>query len=248
MDLGNGVERDQCLEPPGATIQGNVIAGNNGNGIQYGSAGGVISGNSIGTNLSLASGLGNTLNGISLVAATGATITANTIAFNGSSGVLVSATSNTDNITSNSIFSNGALGIDLSPPGVNTNDTGDTDTGANGLQNYPVLTSVNQPTTIAANNCVSRVGVRQSRHQDLGERQAENYLACIILDLYGIVPWILTSGYEYMFEVLGSAHHFAAGRLHIGEVEAKFVVAPTFGRCHECEEKSKGIPFPKAGR
>jgi hypothetical protein len=126
--------------------------------------------------------------------------------------------------------------------------------GASGLDHLPnkclsqgslceasnkLIVAINQPTTIAAGNCVSRVGVRQRRPQDLGERQAENYLACIILDLYGIVPWILTSGYEYMFEVLGSAHHFAAGRLHIGEVEAKFVVAPTLAVATNVKKKAR---------
>jgi hypothetical protein len=55
--------------------------------------------------------------------------------------VLVSATSNGDNITANSIFSNGGLGIDLSPPGLTPNDSGDADNGANFGQNFPVLAS-----------------------------------------------------------------------------------------------------------
>jgi YVTN family beta-propeller protein len=146
VDLGNGAHGVNISTGPGATIQQNVIAGNNQNGIQYSSTGALIAGNVIGTNSSLVSGLGNTLNGISFSAATGASVTSNTIAFNGSSGVLVSATSNTDNITANSIFSNGGLGIDLSPPGVTPNDAGDADPGANGLQNFPVLTSAQMDT------------------------------------------------------------------------------------------------------
>ena len=141
VDAGNGANGVNVSSGPGATIQNNVIAGNNQNGIQFGTSVGVISGNVIGTNLSLASGLGNTLNGISFSAATGVPVTANTIAFNGSNGVLVSATSSTNNITANSIFSNGGLGIDLSPPGLTPNDAGDADTGANGLQNFPLLSS-----------------------------------------------------------------------------------------------------------
>jgi CSLREA domain-containing protein len=45
-------------------------------------------------------------------------------------------------ILGNSIGSNGGPGIDLDNDGVTPNDTGDTDSGPNYLQNFPVLTSV----------------------------------------------------------------------------------------------------------
>ncbi|MBN4056894.1 T9SS type A sorting domain-containing protein [bacterium AH-315-J21] len=65
----------------------------------------------------------------------------NIIAHNGQSGVFIeSGTGNT--IRGNSIFSNSELGIDLSLKGVTENDIGDGDSGANSLQNYPVIDSV----------------------------------------------------------------------------------------------------------
>ena len=68
---------------------------------------------------------------------------ANLIAFNQLHGVNVAAgTGNT--ILGNSIHSNDQLGIDLGNNGVTANDTDDPDAGANGLQNYPTITSVTQ--------------------------------------------------------------------------------------------------------
>ncbi len=78
-------------------------------------------------------------------------IESNIIAFNTESGVSISSAWTTDTdfksegiqnrITSNAIFSNGELGIDLGGNGVTPNDIVDVDTGPNNLQNYPVLTS-----------------------------------------------------------------------------------------------------------
>ena len=64
----------------------------------------------------------------------------NVIAFNGGIGLAVQSGAG-NIIVRNSIFSNGGLGIDLGVTGITPNDTGDTDTGANDLLNFPVLTS-----------------------------------------------------------------------------------------------------------
>lgn len=66
----------------------------------------------------------------------------NTIAFNGGDGIVVSRPFPTAiPILSNSIFSNGGLGIDIDDDGVSANDACDADSASIALQNYPVLTS-----------------------------------------------------------------------------------------------------------
>ncbi len=64
----------------------------------------------------------------------------NFIAFNFNTGVRVVAGAG-HTIRGNSITANGGYGIDLGPGGVTANDVGDGDTGANLLQNYPVLSA-----------------------------------------------------------------------------------------------------------
>ena len=139
---------------------GNVISGNDFGGIWIRNGDATIQGNKIGTQVDGVSALGNTGEGVRVfnvltdpvlqVAVGGMTDGAgNTIAYNGQ-GVSVEASTVT--ILRNSIFNNGTsdpgnqfgLGIDLGfgGPGVNPNDPGDADTGPNGFQNYPVLTSV----------------------------------------------------------------------------------------------------------
>ena len=131
---------------------GNVISGNGGVGIfledddGQGTSGNLIQGNLIGTDLAGTAVLGNGSHGVWIRAASdnaiggSATGAGNHIAHNGGDGVFVeSGTANA--ILGNSILSNTGLGIDLSPNGSTPNDAGDGDTGANNLQNFPVLTS-----------------------------------------------------------------------------------------------------------
>lgn len=131
----------------------NVISGNNGTGLVFGSA--VLTtasvNNYIGVNKN-GDPLGNTLDGVRL----NGTFdylgdnngVGNIIANNGRNGILATGpTTRGNRFKYNSIYNNGALGIDLSaaagfnPDGVTENDCGDLDTGANTLQNYPILTT-----------------------------------------------------------------------------------------------------------
>jgi hypothetical protein len=67
----------------------------------------------------------------------------NLIAGNTGAGVIVKATGNVQ-VLGNSIYGNSGLGIDLGNDGVTANDAApDADSGANGLQNFPVLWSAN---------------------------------------------------------------------------------------------------------
>jgi titin len=77
--------------------------------------------------------------GIRGVPGPGGDVTANVIGPNSSAGILLEG--GQLKISANSIAGNGGLGIDLAPLGVNVNDPGDGDTGPNGGQNYPVLSS-----------------------------------------------------------------------------------------------------------
>ncbi len=133
--------------------EGNVIGGNTNQGIiLYSGSGHTVQGNYIGTDASGTVDLGNGQNGIYLSSASNNLIggtgvgEGNTVAFNGANGVGVgSGTGNA--ILGNQIYSNTDLGIDLSGGtedgfGVTSNDVSDVDTGANNLQNYPVLSAV----------------------------------------------------------------------------------------------------------
>ena len=135
---------------PGA---GNLISGNR-IGIQLGGlstaapTGNTIQGNLIGLDAAGTGAVPNAFQGITISGDAMNNIiggtqsgAANKIAFNGGAGISIFFGSR-NSIRGNSIFSNGGLGIDLGGNGVTINDTTDTDTGANLLQNFPLLTSV----------------------------------------------------------------------------------------------------------
>jgi hypothetical protein len=132
----------------------NVISGNNGIGVNIDSSSGiVIESNKIGASVDNGPLPNNT--GVVIGASQsdsqndligGANFGAgNTIAFNSGAGVVIDAGEGHDvsgnTLRSNSIYSNGGLGVDLNGDGVTQNDEHDSDSGGNHLQNAPQLTS-----------------------------------------------------------------------------------------------------------
>jgi len=151
-DRGNSNQGIRADNAPGNFLggstagAGNVIAGNDQNGIELANAGAsnnVVQGNWIGATPS-GNALRNNASGVHL-SATGNRIggigtgEGNRIAFNGQRGVSVQSGTN-NVIRGNRILSNEALGIDLAANNRTPNDVGDADTGANELQNVPALT------------------------------------------------------------------------------------------------------------
>ena len=134
-------------------IDGNVISGNQqvGVGINItGSDSNVLVRNKIGVDAQ-----GNTLpNGMDGIRISqgpkqtvigGSPAEGNVIANNGGCGVYITNDNCKRNLIScNTFYNNGGLAIDLFSPGVNANDAGDSDDGANGKLNFPVISGIVQ--------------------------------------------------------------------------------------------------------
>lgn len=131
----------------------NVISGNTLHGVFVGDtvSGVLVENNAIGTGPDGTGSIGNLVDGVHF-AGFNSDVVRNRIANNAGDGVIVELTGTGVTIGENSIASNGNLGIDLTGDGVTANDLTDADTGANDLQNFPILTSassVGGSTTIA---------------------------------------------------------------------------------------------------
>jgi len=151
----------------GNTITGNIIGSNGFSttevaGISVGSDSNTIDGNFIGVasgENGIVTGFGNKDEGINIAfTADGNTLTGNVIAGNVRDGVRVFSPSipvgsnTTNTLTQNLIYDNGGIGINLVeatafPPIASPNDGGDVDTGANGMQNFPLIASATLTST-----------------------------------------------------------------------------------------------------
>ena len=180
QDLGNdgvGVYIDGGADTSDNTVGGsrpeprNLISGNDLGGVEIYTTDNAILGNLIGTEKNGTDALSNSGGGVEILGdasndnIVGGTLpeSANTIAFNSETGVLVDG-DNGNGILRNSIFENDGLGIDLVPLGATPNDPKDSDTGSNNLQNKPNLTSAeNSATTTTIKGSLNSVPNRTFR-------------------------------------------------------------------------------------
>ncbi len=141
----------------------NIISGNGDWGIEIANAGSdanIVYGNYIGVGADGTTALGNGASNINgndgiairdtaqnnIIGGTGAG-EGNLIANNTGAGVMLQSTAVNNSIRGNSIYANTGLAIDLNDDGsANANDSGDGDTGANNLQNTPVISAASLPT------------------------------------------------------------------------------------------------------
>ena len=195
--------------------QGNVISGNSNAGIILHDAATHIEvvSNKIGTDITGTSPLGNGRgifiqgngNFIGHVATGGG----NTIAHNMDEGVLLAWSASQNRIevntihdngigvfamddatsanpfTQNIIYGNTALGLDLAPVGVNLNDPGDADSGANLRLNYPEFTAANTTSAegTACHGCT--VEVYKSDNDPSGNGEAESLIGSVVAGPFG---------------------------------------------------------------
>lgn len=128
-------------------ISGNTVDGVALGGCQFSGSGNSVKGNNIGVDIH-GSNLGNGRDGVRVGSDEhDGEISGNVIALNVGNGIGV----DTDDFCGpvvhgmsflgNRIHHNGLLGIDLGLDGITANDALDADTGVNGLQNFPVITS-----------------------------------------------------------------------------------------------------------
>ncbi|MDQ4043151.1 MAG: hypothetical protein M3118_04970 [Actinomycetota bacterium] len=145
-----------AIQAANSTIKGLVINRFGGDGVVFfgpGTTGNKVEGNFIGTDTSGTQDLGNSIRGVAIVTGASNNTIGGTVAearniISGNDDDGVGITGGTGNrVLSNQISQNTGLGIDLGGGGVTNNDTDDPDTGANNLQNFPVIASATRSST-----------------------------------------------------------------------------------------------------
>ena len=174
----------------------NVISGNAAAGVRLESASNSVYGNLIGTDAAGTHAIPNQAAGVAITGAQNRigddlANAGNVISGNRAQGVWISgAAASSNRVRGNVIRANAGLGIDLQPAdGVNPNDDGDADAGANGLQNFPVLSTATSGTSHHA-----------TVHGELSSRANQTYT----LDFYANASCD-PSGYGEGERVIGSA-------------------------------------------
>jgi T5SS/PEP-CTERM-associated repeat protein len=150
--LGNGLDGvtiDGAFNVIGGTnvMSRNVISANGRWGVRLGTDNALvhdnlIQNNFIGTDITGTNFLGNGLDGVYAVFCFSNTIQSNVIAGNHSRGVNLDSGVAALGMLGNLIYGNASLGIDLGSNGRSDNDAGDSDGGANLLQNFPIISGV----------------------------------------------------------------------------------------------------------
>ncbi len=184
-NVGDGVLIEDA---PGNTIggeqpgTGNVISGNERDGVHISgnlSTGTQVTRNTIGLSSDRTIATGNVRHGVFIAdgfdnaigaaenVVGGIDFLGNAIAHNGGSGVVIESGTRCT-IRGNQIFENDGLGIDLGGDGFTENDPADMDSGANELQNFPIVTT-------------EIVGSRTDVTIDVNANPEINYL----IDVYG---------------------------------------------------------------
>jgi len=131
------------------TIDKNIISGNKKFGMLFfeNADSNTVTNNKIGIASDSSSALGNGTAGIVIYNGAshnkiGTLNNGNIIANHDTAGIIImDNTTICNTISSNSIYNNTFLGIDIFPKGVNSNDAGDADAGPNDLMNYPDIIS-----------------------------------------------------------------------------------------------------------
>ncbi len=158
MPLPNTANGLSIAGASGVRVTRNVISGNGGGGINLTGSNCVVTNNFIGTDASGHSALANGGPGIAIERDSNDNMIgdadpgiANIIAFNGGDGVILSTSPSSppgkgNTIRRNVLYANRGLGINLVgldfAPGPAPNDPMDADDGPNGMQNYPLITSI----------------------------------------------------------------------------------------------------------